>query len=65
LAAGVRPLGELVFENRGFMTNDSSSGWDGTSRGSLLMPAVFVFIAEVEYEPGRVVRIQGDVTLVR
>jgi hypothetical protein len=57
--------GELVFENRGFMTNDSSSGWDGTSRGSLLMPAVFVFIAEVEYEPGRVVRIQGDVTLVR
>ena len=57
--------GELVFENRGFMTNDPASGWDGNFRGSTLSPAVFVFIAEVEYEPGRLVRLQGDITLLR
>lgn len=57
--------GGLVFENRGFLTNDRSAGWDGEYRGARLNPGVFVYIGEVEYEPGRVVRVQGDVTLVR
>ncbi|MBL7825180.1 MAG: gliding motility-associated C-terminal domain-containing protein [Saprospiraceae bacterium] len=57
--------GSLVFENRGFFTNDRSAGWDGTFQGELLAPAVFVFMAEVEYEPGRKVGLVGDVTLVR
>ena len=57
--------GSLIFENKDFLTNDLASGWDGTYRGDLLNPAVFVFIAEVEYEPGLKVRMQGDVMLVR
>jgi gliding motility-associated-like protein len=57
--------GELVFENRGFLTNDLASGWDGSFRGSPLTPSVFVFMAEVEYEPGLLVRLQGDITLLR
>lgn len=57
--------GELVFESRGANTNDAAAGWDGSYRGDALNASVFVFIAEVEYEPGRVVRLQGDVTLIR
>lgn len=57
--------GNLVFENRGFFTNERSSGWDGYWNGELAPPAVFVFIAEVEYEPGRKVFLKGDVTVVR
>jgi gliding motility-associated-like protein len=57
--------GALVFEQRDFNTNDPAAGWDGTHRGEPLAPAVFVFMASVTYEPGREVRLQGDVTLVR
>ncbi len=57
--------GSLIFENKGFVTNDLASGWDGTCRGQELNPGVFTFIAEVEYEPGLIIRMQGDVTLIR
>ncbi len=57
--------GSLIFENKGFVTNDLASGWDGTCRGQELNPGVFTFIAEVEYEPGLFIRMQGDVTLLR
>ena len=57
--------GNLVFENRGFFTNERAAGWDGYWNGELVPPAVFVFIAEVEYEPGRKVFLKGDVTVVR
>lgn len=57
--------GNLVFENKGMLTNDRSAGWNGTYHGDLLDPAVFVFIAEIEYEPGRKIILKGDVTLIR
>ncbi len=57
--------GSLVFEQNNFLTNETSSGWDGTDHGRDLTPAVFVFIAEVQYAPGRKIILKGDVTLVR
>jgi hypothetical protein len=57
--------GELVFENRDFNTNDPEAGWDGDFRGARLNPGVFFFMAEIEYDPGRYVRLQGDITLLR
>jgi gliding motility-associated-like protein len=57
--------GSLIFENKGFVTNNLAAGWDGTYRGDLMNPGVFVFIAEVEYEPGLKIRLEGDVTLLR
>ena len=57
--------GSLVFENTGFTTNDRLAGWDGMFRGEPLGPAVFVFMAELEYEPGRKIILSGDITLVR
>ena len=57
--------GEEVFERINFQPNDESLGWDGTFRGSPLMPAVFVWAAEVEFIDGEVEVIYGDVTIVR
>jgi len=57
--------GEQVFENQDFFTNSPANGWDGTFRGKLALPGVYVFLAEVEILPGKVAKVQGDVTLVR
>jgi gliding motility-associated-like protein len=58
--------GNLVFEQNNFTTNDASKGWDGTHRGQDLDPAVFVFMAEVEYhDDGRIITLNGDVTLLK
>jgi hypothetical protein len=57
--------GSLVFENEDFMTNSPRDGWDGWCKGEILEPAVFVFVAEVEYVAGRRFILKGDITLVR
>jgi gliding motility-associated-like protein len=57
--------GSQVFEQTNFQTNDFSKGWDGSFKGQDLDPAVFVFMAEIEYEEGRIIQIKGDVTLLK
>ncbi|MEM6397033.1 MAG: gliding motility-associated C-terminal domain-containing protein [Bacteroidota bacterium] len=57
--------GETVFENYGFQPNDPAQGWDGTHRGQVLNPAVFVYQAVVRFADGESVLYSGDVTLVR
>jgi len=57
--------GEEVFVQKNFQPNDDSFGWDGTFRGSPLTPAVFVWVAEVEFIDGEVEVIYGDVTVIR
>ena len=57
--------GESVFENYDFQPNDPAQGWDGTHRKELLNPAVFVYVAVVEFDNGDVVIYKGDVTLLR
>jgi gliding motility-associated-like protein len=57
--------GILVFEKQDFIPNDPVFGWDGTYRGVLQNPGVYVFHGQVEYLDGRVERFKGDVTLIR
>ncbi|MEQ1745200.1 MAG: hypothetical protein ABMA02_07240 [Saprospiraceae bacterium] len=57
--------GEAVFERTGFAPNDHLLGWDGRFRGQPALPGVYVWYAEVLYVDGFVVRMQGDVTVVR
>ncbi len=45
--------------------NDENAGWDGQFRGTPLNPAVFVWVAEVEFIDGEVEILKGDVTLFR
>lgn len=57
--------GELVMQDGNFLPNDSNHGWDGTHKGRLLDPGVFVYHATIEFIDGAVKHFKGDVTLVR
>lgn len=57
--------GELVFENKNFLTNDFSAGWDGVFNGKPALQGVYVYYAEVELLPGVRTMIKGDVTVLR
>lgn len=57
--------GEAVFENYDFVPNDPVEGWDGYHRQEPLNPAVFAYVAVVEFVNGDVIVYKGDVTLVR
>ena len=57
--------GALIYSRDSFEPNDATTGWDGTYNGQLLNPAVFVYVAEVEFVDGSVKMFTGDVALVR
>lgn len=57
--------GDMVFFDENFQPNDPSHGWDGRHKGELMVPAVFVYYAEIRLIDGRVLLYKGDVTLVR
>jgi gliding motility-associated-like protein len=57
--------GEHVYQTYNIKTNDEPRGWDGTFRGQEMDPAVFVWVALVEFIDGEVIQMSGDVTLVR
>ena len=57
--------GELVSENKNFAPISPVIGWDGTSHGEPLNPGVYVWLAEVEFEDGRVRKYEGNVTLIK
>ncbi len=56
--------GEMVYQAHDIQTNDEQRGWDGTYRGTLMNPAVFVWHAEVEFIDGERRFLSGDVTIV-
>jgi gliding motility-associated-like protein len=58
--------GELVFESLNSQPNDPAAGWDGTYKGLVLEPDVFVYVAEVICEIGNEpFSFKGDVSIVR
>ncbi len=57
--------GEVMYEAADFQPNDATYGWNGFHRDRLMRPAVFVYIAEIEFKDGLVEFFKGDVTLMR
>jgi CHU_C Type IX secretion signal domain/Domain of unknown function DUF11 len=57
--------GELMYEMADIPLNEVRSGWDGTFRGQLMQPGVYVWQARVVYLNGERADFSGDVTLVR
>ncbi len=57
--------GELMFSRTNINTNDESEGWNGTWNGELVSPGVYVWVAEVLFEDGRIDRLNGNVNLIR
>ena len=57
--------GEQLFELKGFLPNDPIIGWDGSYRGDMALPGVYVYFAVVRYIDGETEVFKGDVTVVR
>lgn len=57
--------GEMVYERNGITINDANVGWDGTFKGQVLPPDVFVYVVEAICEDGQTISWKGDVTIVR
>jgi gliding motility-associated-like protein len=57
--------GELVYERKNILLNEASSAWDGTFKGNLLNPDVFVYVVEAVCDGGELMTWKGDVSLIR
>jgi gliding motility-associated-like protein len=57
--------GEMVFEKNNFSANDASKGWDGTYKGKMSSPDVFVYLIEVVCENGTPLSFKGNVSLIQ
>ena len=57
--------GELLFEREGINLNDESNGWDGTYKGDIPHPDVYVWVIEAVCETGEPMNLKGDVTIIR
>ncbi len=57
--------GGLVFEGLDLAPNDSARGWNGQWNGKYVLPGVYLWAAELEYQDGTTEIKAGDVTVVR
>ncbi|MBL7718193.1 MAG: PKD domain-containing protein [Flavipsychrobacter sp.] len=57
--------GELVFERTNFLLNDETMAWDGTFKGDIARPDVYVYMMEAICDTGEPMFIKGDVTIIR
>jgi hypothetical protein len=55
----------MLWRGDGLTAGDENAGWDGTSRGEPMNPAVFVWWAKIEFIDGQTEIYFGDVTIVR
>ncbi len=57
--------GELVFENKNFLANSPSDGWDGRFNQQTMRTGVYVFVATIERIDGKIEVVKGDVSLLQ
>ena len=57
--------GNAIFLQEDFLPNSAISGWDGRYKGEAMNPAVFVWVAEIEFADGEREIFKGDITIVR
>jgi gliding motility-associated-like protein len=57
--------GQVVFERTNFNTDDRTAGWDGTFKGVLLPPDVFVYSLGITCSNGQPIELKGNVMIVR
>jgi gliding motility-associated-like protein len=58
--------GQIMYDAQNIPANDMSYGWDGTFKGEVLPPDVYMYVVEVSCETeGAVFKFHGDISLVR
>jgi gliding motility-associated-like protein len=68
MGKGIKTMHFLIYNRWGekvFETTDLSQGWDGTYKGEILQPAVYVFMIDAILETGQRLVKKGDVTLIK
>ncbi len=57
--------GEVIHEGFNIQPNNSSFGWDGSFKGEIMNPGVFIYMVEIEFIDGRTQLYKGDITLLK
>jgi gliding motility-associated-like protein len=57
--------GELMYDKNNFNANDAGYGWNGTYKGKLCSPDVFVYMIEVLCANGTPIGFKGNITLIQ
>lgn len=57
--------GEVMFERENVDVNDKTNGWDGNYNGVQLPPDVYVYMVEAYCENGELLKLKGDITIIR
>ena len=57
--------GGLLYQKDNFMPNDETAGWDGTARGKLLDPGIYIYMVEAVLLSGKEQLVSGQVMLLR
>jgi gliding motility-associated-like protein len=57
--------GNLVFQASHFQPDDTAFAWDGTQRGQMLNPGVYVYRLKAIYQDDLIIAMSGDITLIR
>ncbi len=57
--------GEVMYEKNNFKANDASAGWNGTFKGAVLTPDVYVYTVEVICDNNTVMTLKGNVALIQ
>ena len=57
--------GQLMFERSNFNIEDIAYGWDGKSKGVLVAPDVFIYVAELVCDTNEPFTLKGNVMLLR
>lgn len=57
--------GEVMYEKSNFMPNDASSGWDGTFKGKVLTPDVYVYTIDIICDNSTILTLKGNVALLQ
>lgn len=58
-------LGQIMFEKNNATVNDKANGWDGSFNGVQLPPDVYVYTVEAYCDNGDLLKVKGDVTIIR
>jgi gliding motility-associated-like protein len=57
--------GEVMYEKSNFNANDASAGWNGTYKGAVLTPDVYVYTIDVLCDNNTVLTLKGNVALLQ
>jgi len=57
--------GAMVYEENNLPLGENSRGWDGTFKGEILNPDVFVFYAVIRFIDNKEILYEGDITIIR